>query len=614
VTHGKDKRHKQAPVMNFAPDLEAANSAEALEFRAHKGDTLRIIPLGGLGEIGKNTMALCYGEDIILVDAGLAFPSEEMLGVDLVLPDLTFLAQQQSRLRGLAVTHGHEDHIGGIPFLLKEVTLPVIYGPALALGLLEKKLAESGLSERTRLNEVRPRERVRMGCFEVEFIRCTHSIADSFCLVIRTPIGVVVHTGDFKFDFTPVDGEHFDIAGLAAACEEGIVALLSDSTNTEREGYTPSERTVWTKINEAFIEAKGRIIVTTFASNVNRMKQILQAAMNHHRKVAILGRSMVTFAAIARELGYMSYPDSLLVPVENINQLPLNEVVILTTGSQGEPMSALTRIANDEHRKLRIEAGDTVIISATPIPGNERSVANTINALCVRGAKVIYGRNAGVHVSGHACREEQKLMLNLCKPKYFIPVHGEYRMLVRHGELAVECGVDPDNVFIMANGDVLELGADKGALVGKVQSGVLLVDYNRDFMIDEEIVEERQKLAGDGLVALAVSVDKEGKLLSGPDISLRGVILPRGLPVEEFVIRLTNKAKEILAKAPPHEVSSADNVRNLLFEELTKYFQNELRSNPLLQVVAMRASLTKTGKDVGDKAANAKWVDGKGRK
>ncbi len=612
MSQGRYRGRKPVPELSFEPNPATANSLEAQKFRAHTGETLRIIPLGGLGEIGKNTMAICYGEDIILVDAGLAFPSEDMLGVDLVLPDLTFLAQQQVRLRGLAVTHGHEDHIGGIPFLLKEVTLPVIYGPALAMGLLEKKLAEGGLTERTRLQEVRPRERVRMGCFEVEFIRCTHSIADSFCLVIRTPMGVIVHTGDFKFDFTPVDGEHFDIAGLAAACDEGIVALLSDSTNTEREGYTPSERTVWTKINEVFIQAKGRIIVTTFASNVNRMKQVFQAAMNHHRKVAILGRSMVNFAAIARDLGYMSYPDSLLVQVENINQLPHNEVVILTTGSQGEPMSALTRIANDEHRKIKIEAGDTVIISATPIPGNERSVANTINALCVRGAKVIYGRDAGVHVSGHACREEQKLMLNLCKPKYFIPVHGEYRMLVRHGELAVECGVNPDNVFIMDNGDVLELGPDKGALIGKVQSGVLLVDYNRDFIIDEEIVEERQKLAGDGLVALAVSVDKEGKLISGPDVSLRGVILPRGLPAEEFVIKLTNKAIEILKDAPPQKVSSADNVRDLLFEELTKYFQDELRANPLLQVVAMRASLTKASIEMEGKAT--KGTDGKGRK
>ena len=592
MSQGKNRRQKPAPILNFDPDPAIANAPEAKEFRARAGDVLRIIPLGGLGEIGKNTMAICYGEDIMLVDAGLAFPSEEMLGVDLVLPDLTFLAQQQGRLRGLAVTHGHEDHIGGIPFLLKEVTLPVIYGPALALGLLEKKLEEAGLSERTTLKQVKPRQRVRMGCFEVEFIRCTHSIADSFSLIIRTPIGVIVHTGDFKFDFTPVDGEHFDIAGLAAACEEGVLALLSDSTNTEREGYTPSERTVWTKLNEAFSQAKGRIIITTFASNVNRVKQVLRAAMNHNRKVTILGRSMLTFASIARELGYMQYPDNLLVQVEAINQLPADEVVILTTGSQGEPMSALTRIANNEHRKLKVEPGDTVIISATPIPGNERSVANTINALCVRGAKVIYGRDAGVHVSGHACREEQKLMLNLCKPKYFIPVHGEYRMLVGHGRLGVECGVDPDNVFIMDNGDVLELTADSGAMVGRVQSGVLLVDYNRDFMIDEEIVEDRQKLAGDGLVALAVSVDQKGKMLSGPDVSLRGVILPRGLPAEEFVIRLTDETKKIIAEAEPHDLVTADTVRDLLFEKLTDYFHDQLRSNPLLQVVAMRSSLT----------------------
>jgi len=619
VTQGKDKRRgsKKTPQHNFDPDPAVANSSAAKEFRSRSSDTLRIIPLGGLGEIGKNTMALCYGDDIMLVDAGLAFPSEEMLGVDLVLPDLTFLAQQQDRLRVLAVTHGHEDHIGGIPFLLKEVTLPVIYGPSLAIGLLEKKLEENGLSERTTLKKVKPRQRVRMGCFEVEFIRCTHSIADSYSLIIRTPVGVIVHTGDFKFDFTPVDGEHFDIAGLAAACEEGVVVLMSDSTNAEREGYTPSERTVWNKINEVFTQAKGRIIVTTFASNVNRMKQVIQAAINHDRKVAMLGRSMLTFASIARDLGYMTYPDNLLIPIESINSLEHYEIVILTTGSQGEPMSALTRIANDEHRKIKIESGDTVMISATPIPGNERSVANTINALCVRGAKVIYGRDAGVHVSGHACREEQKLMLNLCKPKYFIPVHGEYRMLVRHGELGVECGVDPDNVFIMDNGDVLELTADKGEKVGRVQAGVLLVDYNRDFMIDEEIVEERQKLAGDGLVALAVSIDQDGKLLTGPDVSLRGVILPRGLPAEEFVIRLTDKAKDILSNAPAHEVSSADNVKNLLFEELTKYFQDELRSNPLLQVVAMRSSLTKAtaDSDGGSKVIkSSRDPDGKGRK
>src|SRR5271170_537697 len=311
-------------------------------------NTLKIVPLGGLGEIGKNTMAICYGGEILLVDAGLAFPSEEMLGVDLVLPDISFLVEHQSMIKGLAITHGHEDHIGGIPFMLKDVTIPIIYGPALALGLLEGKLREVGLESRTTLSKVRPRQVVKIGCFSVQFIRCTHSIADSFSLIIRTPAGTIVHTGDFKFDFTPVDGELFDIASLSNAAEDGILLLMSDSTNTERKGYTPSERTVWRKLNEVFANAKQRIIVTTFASNVHRIRQVLQAALKYDRKVTILGRSMLNLAGIARELGYMTFPDGLLIPIDQIKQLPHDKVVILTTGSQGEPLSALTRIANDE--------------------------------------------------------------------------------------------------------------------------------------------------------------------------------------------------------------------------------------------------------------------------
>src|SRR5271170_5474602 len=311
--------------------------------------TLKIIPLGGLGEIGKNIMALCFGEDIMLVDAGLAFPSDDMLGVDLVLPDISFLVENQDKLRGLAITHGHEDHIGGIPFILRHLSLPVIYGPALALGLLEGKLKEVGLEDRTVMRKVRPRQEVKIGCFTVKFIRCTHSIADSFSLIIRTPAGTIVHTGDFKFDFTPVDGELFDIASLSNAAEDGILLLMSDSTNTERKGYTPSERTVWRKLNEVFANAKQRIIVTTFASNVHRVRQVLQAALKYDRKVAILGRSMLNLAGIARELGYMTFPDGLLVTVDQIKQMPPNKVVILTTGSQGEPLSALTRIAKNEH-------------------------------------------------------------------------------------------------------------------------------------------------------------------------------------------------------------------------------------------------------------------------
>ncbi len=557
--------------------------------------TLKIIPLGGLGEIGKNNMVFAYGDDLFLVDAGMAFPTEEMLGVDVVLPELTFLKANQDKIRGIAITHGHEDHIGGIPFMLSEVDVPVIYGPSLAVGLLAGKLAENGLEGRTELRSVMPRQRVRFGVFDVEFIRCTHSIADSYSLIIRTPVGTVVHTGDFKFDFTPVDGEQFDIARLTTAADEGIDLLLSDSTNTEREGYTPSERSVWTKLNEVFVQAKGRIIVTTFASNVNRMKQILHLAMQYNRKVAVLGRSMLNFAAIARELGYMTYPDDLLVPLDSLRTMPLDEIVILTTGSQGEPMSALTRIANDDHRMVKIIAGDTVVISATPIPGNERSVANTMNALSQRGAKLVYGRDAGVHVSGHACREEQKLMINLCRPKGFVPVHGEYRMLVKHAELAESCGVQKDNCYVLENGDILEMSKEKTAIVGKVSAGVVLIDFNRDWKIDEHIVEDRRKLADDGLVTIVVTVNNKGEIVVGPDIALRGIILPRGVPAEEFVIMLSKKVEAILKEGARagEDVGSADGARQALIKHLEVYLQEELKINPLLQVLTMHANTVK---------------------
>lgn len=562
----------------------ASNTDSSSQSSGKSAGPLKIIPLGGLGEIGKNTMAISYGDDIILVDAGLAFPSEDMLGVDLVLPEITYLVENQHKLRGLAITHGHEDHIGGIPFILKEIPIPVIYGPALAIGLLEGKLREGGLSDRTTLTTVRPRQRVKIGCFEVEFVRCTHSIADSFSLIIRTPVGTLVHTGDFKFDFTPVDGEQFDIASLSNAAEEGILLLMSDSTNTERPGYTPSERTVWRKLNEVFSSAKQRIIVTTFASNVHRVKQVMRAAMRYDRKVAILGRSMLNFANIARELGYMSFPDGLLIPVELVNDLPGDRVVILTTGSQGEPMSALTRIANDEHKQIKIMPGDTVVISATPIPGNERSVANTINALFLRGADVVYGRDSGVHVSGHACREEQKLMLNLTKPKFFMPIHGEYRMLVGHGKLATECGVEPENVFIMENGDVLELTRDKGKKADRVKAGIVLIDSNREWQLDQEIIEQRRHLAEDGLVTVVVSLNDERKILSGPDISIRGVILPRGVPAEEFVLRVQDQVKGVLKDRKTIGKLGSDDISSYLKGALKTYFAKEMRAQPLVQV------------------------------
>lgn len=549
------------------------------------GAGLKVIPLGGLGEIGKNTMVLRYGNDMILVDAGLAFPSEDMLGVDLVLPDYSFLVENQDKIRGLVITHGHEDHIGGIPFILRHLSIPVIYGPSLALGLLEGKLAEVGLEDRTVMRKVKPRQEVKIGCFSVKFIRCTHSIADSYSLIISTPIGTVVHTGDFKFDFTPVDGEQYDIASLTAAAEEGVLLLMSDSTNVEREGFTPSERTVWRKLDEIFANAKKRIIVTTFASNVHRVRQVLQAAMKYERKVTVLGRSMLNLAGIARELGYMTYPDGLIIAPEETKNLPMDKVVVLTTGSQGEPLSALTRIANDEHKQIKIVAGDTVIISATPIPGNERSIANTINALFVRGADVIYGRNAGVHVSGHACREEQKMMINLCKPKFFMPVHGEYRMLVRHGELAEECGISGQNVFIMENGDVLEVFKDRAQKQSAIKAGVVLVDSSREWEIDDQIVEQRRHLAEDGMVTVAVTLDRGKRIAAGPDISMKGLILPKGLSPEEFLVRLKAEVESILEKGPVAAKSHGMDLRTFLQHELINYFVEKMKSRPLVQIV-----------------------------
>lgn len=554
--------------------------------------SLKAIPLGGLAEIGKNTMALVYGNDMILIDAGLGFPSEDMLGVDIVLPDYTFLKEHESKIRGIVITHGHEDHIGGIPYLLKDIDVPVIYGPALAMGLLEEKLNDVGLQDRTVLRQVKPRQQVKLGCFTVQFIRCTHSIADSFSVIIKTPIGNVFHTGDFKFDFTPVDGELFDFAALTSVQkEEGILLLMSDSTNTEKAGYTPSEKTVWKKLDEVFAAAKTRIIVTTFASNVHRMRQIIQAAIKYDRKVAILGRSMLNLAGIARELGYMSFPDGLLLKIDEINQLPRDKVVIMTTGSQGEPLSALTRIAKNEHKQVKIVPGDTVIISATPIPGNERSISNTINELFLRGANVIYGRDAGVHVSGHACREEQKLMINLCKPKFFMPVHGEFRMLVKHAELATECGVQADNTFVMENGDVLEIFKDRGAKIGTVKSGITLIDNSTSWPIDLQTVEERQLLAEDGVVNISLTVTQTKEILVGPDVSIRGIILPKATSPEEFLEQVKADVLRIFESEPALKKLSGTDLKSFLLGAINKNFQTRMKFQPLVQILIQEISV-----------------------
>jgi ribonuclease J len=486
---------------------------------------LKVIPLGGLHEIGKNTCVFEYNDEIILLDAGLAFPTDGMHGVNIVLPDMTYLRENRHKIKGMIVTHGHEDHIGGIAFHLKQFDIPVIYGPRLAMALLQDKLEEAGVSDRTELRTVRPRDMVRIGSsFLVEYIRNTHSMADSFTVAIHTPIGVVIHTGDFKIDHTPVDGELFDFQRLAEHGEKGVLCLISDSTNSEVPGFTPSERAVFPNLDRVFSQAAGRILVTTFASSVHRVNMILELAKKHNRSVAVLGRSMLNVIAHARNLGYVQCSDDIFVPLNAVNRMPDEKVLILSTGSQGEPMAAMTRIANQDHRQVKIRQGDTVVFSANPIPGNTIAVVNTIDKLMMQGAKVIYGKDKGIHVSGHGAQEDQKMMIALTRPKFFLPVHGEHRMLVKHSETAQSMGIPAENMIIIDNGDVVELTTDSIRVSGKVPSGIELVDSSRSGIVQDRVLKERQKLAEEGIVTVAAAINWSGQLLAKPEVHLRGVV------------------------------------------------------------------------------------------
>lgn len=485
---------------------------------------LKVIPLGGLHEIGKNTCVFEINDEIMLLDAGLAFPTDGMHGVNIVLPDVTYLRENRHKIKGMIVTHGHEDHIGGIAFHLKQFDIPVIYGPRLAMALLEGKLEEAGVSDHTELRRVRPRDVVRIGnSFIVEYIRNTHSMADSCTVAIHTPVGVVIHTGDFKVDHTPVDGEFFDFQKLAEYGEKGVLCLISDSTNSEVPGSTPSERSVFPNLDRVFSQADGRLMVTTFASSVHRVNMILELAKKHNRMVFVVGRSMLNVIAHARSLGYIDCEDDRFQPLRNLSQYADNEVLILTTGSQGEPMAALTRIANGSHRQIKVREGDTVVFSANPIPGNTISVVNTIDKLMMQGAKVVYGRHQGIHVSGHGAQEDQKLMLGLTRPKFFLPVHGEHRMLVRHSQTAQSMGVPAENMVIIKNGDVVALTPDSIAIDGKVPSGIELVDSSRRGVVDRETLRDRQQMAEDGIITIALTLDSKGQVASPPGLHLRGI-------------------------------------------------------------------------------------------
>lgn len=542
--------------------------------------TLSIIPLGGVEEIGGlNCTVLEYGDDIIVVDAGLMFPEEDMLGVDFVIPDFSYILANRDRVRALILTHGHEDHTGGVPFLLKDIDIPV-YGTPLTLGLAREKLKEHGI-EKARLIPVRPRDVVRLGAFRVEFIRVTHSIVDGVALGIETPLGRVVHTGDFKIDPTPVDGEMLDFHKFAEYGELGTLILLSDSTNAERGGFTFSEKEVRRAFESIFAVAPGRIIISTFASNIHRIQQAIDVAVMHGRKVILCGRSIVSNAQIALDLGYLRIPRETWLKLEDLPKLADKEVVMITTGSQGEPMSVLSRIATDEHKHIKIKAGDTVILSAKMIPGNERPIGRIINHLFRRGANVIYEKVSEIHVSGHASKEELKLMLNLVKPKYFMPVHGEYRHLVYHSKLAVKQGIPQENIFALENGDVLEIDATGARKTGKVDSGRILIDGKGGGDVGEIVIRDRIRLAHDGIVIVLVSIEKiTGKVVSGPDIISRGFIFEDASP------DIINDVKETLSntiKGLDREiVLDSAFLQAKLRSTLKKYLRNTMDRRPMI--------------------------------
>lgn len=551
-------------------------------------NTLKIIPLGGLHEIGKNTCVFEYNDEIVLLDAGLAFPTDGMHGVNVVLPDTTYLRENRHKIKGMIVTHGHEDHIGGIPFHLKQFDIPVIYGPRLAMALLQDKLEEAGVADRTELRTVQPREMVRISpSFLVEYIRNTHSIADSFSVAIHTPLGVVIHTGDFKIDHTPVDGERFDLQRLAEHGEKGVLCLISDSTNSEVPGFTPSERSVYPNLDRIFAQAPGRLIVTTFASSVHRVNMILELAKKHGRVVSVLGRSMLNVIAHARTLGYIKCEDDLFVPLNMLNKIPDENVVILTTGSQGEPMAAMTRIANQAHRQVKIREGDTVVFSANPIPGNTIAVVNTIDKLMMQGAKVVYGRDKGIHVSGHGAQEDQKLMLALTRPKFFLPVHGEHRMLVKHAETAQSMGVPAENMVIVNNGDVVGLTTDGIRIIDKVPSGIELVDSSHAGVVPDRVLKERQQLAEDGIVTVATAIGWSGELIAKPEIHLRGVAtLVEKEKLEQSIVQtietvVENRWSEYTQTLGGSVVEVAwTRLQSDIELELRRLLRRELQSNP----------------------------------
>ena len=550
-----------------------------------KSKKIKITPLGGLHEIGKNMTVFEYGSDLLILDCGLAFPDDDMLGVDMVIPEITYLQKHKNRIRGIVLTHGHEDHIGAIPYVLKEFNVPV-FGTKLTLGILKNKLAEHGILNSTKLNVVNPGETFKIGDFKVEFIRSNHSIADAVAVAFHTPAGVVLHTGDFKIDSTPIDGEMIDLGRIGELGKNGVLLLMSDSTNAERKGYTMSERTVGNTFDNVFENCNKRIFVATFASNIHRVQQIINASVKYGRKVAVSGRSMENVLAAAIELGYMNIPKNTLITLDEISRYPKDKLVIITTGSQGETMSALSRMAFSEHKKVNIENDDLVIISASPIPGNEKAISNVINELLKRGAEVIYESLADVHVSGHACQEELKIILALAKPKYFMPVHGEYKHLSRHRDLALEMGIPSKNIFMMENGKVLEISQTSGKITGTVPSGKVLVDGLGVGDVGNIVLRDRKHLSEDGLIVVVTTIDHDMKaVVAGPDIISRGFVYVR--EAEDLMESMREKANEVLDECLSHNTLDWASIKSHLKNELGSFIFAKTKRKPMILPVIM---------------------------
>ena len=560
----------------------AQNSQQSI----FKKSNLKIIPLGGLHEIGKNITVFEYEDEIIVVDCGLSFPEDDMLGVDLVIPDITYLIKNQEKVKGLVITHGHEDHIGGIPYFLKQLNVP-IYATRLAAGLINNKLEEHKLLRSTDMHIINQGQTIKLGNnFKIEFIRSSHSIPDSVMLAITTPVGTILHTGDFKVDYTPIDGQIMDLSRIAEIGTQGVLALMSDSTNSERKGSTMSESSVGEVFDKLFLNCTKRIVVATFASNVHRIQQIVNSAVKYGRKIAVCGRSMINIITTSVELGYIKCPDNIFIDIDMIGSYTDEQLVIITTGSQGEPMSALTRMAAGDHRKVKITPNDLIIISATPIPGNEKYVSKVIDDLMQLGAEVVYSALADIHVSGHACQEDQKLIMALTKPKFFIPVHGEYRQLRAHSETAQLMGIDKDNIMMMTNGRVLEINENEAKFTGSVPSGRVLVDGLGVGDVGNIVLRDRQHLAQDGLIIIVLTMDSEtGEVVAGPDVISRGFVYVR--ESENLMDDVKSVVRHEIAKCEERSIRDWATIKSTVKENLRDYLFIKTKRNPMIIPIIM---------------------------